>query len=89
MERSWLDRMRAALQYLFGRWPVLLHDAVAACLAWLGAYWFRFNLDEIPDVFLDQALDVLPLVVFWHLVFFVVFGCTGAPGVSPLRTILR
>ena len=74
MERSWLDRMRAALQYLFGRWPVLLHDAVAACLAWLGAYWFRFNLDEIPDVFLDQALAVLPLVVFWHLVFFVVFG---------------
>ena len=74
MERSWLDRMRAALQYLFGRWPVLLHDAVAACLAWLGAYWFRFNLDEIPEVFLDQALAVLPLVVFWHLVFFVVFG---------------
>jgi len=74
MERSWLDRMRAALQYLSGRWPVLVHDATAACLAWLGAYWFRFNLDKIPDVFLDQALAVLPLVVFWHLLFFIVFG---------------
>ena len=66
--------MRAALQYLLGRWPVLVHDATAACLAWLGAYWFRFNLDKIPDVFLDQALAVLPLVVFWHLLFFIVFG---------------
>ena len=74
MERSWLDRIRTALQYLFGRWPVLVHDATAACLAWLGAYWFRFNLDRIPDVFLDQALAMLPLVVFWHLVFFIVFG---------------
>ena len=59
MERSWLDRIRTALQYLFGRWPVLVHDATAACLAWLGAYWFRFNLDRIPDVFLDQALHFM------------------------------
>lgn len=74
MERSWLDRVRAAVRYLFGRWPVLAHDAAAACVAWLGAYWFRFNLDQIPGVFLDQAFAVLPVVVFWHLVFFVVFG---------------
>ena len=74
MERSWVDRVKAAVRYLFGRWPVLAHDAAAASVAWLGAYWFRFNLDQIPDVFLDQAFAVLPLVVFWHLVFFVVFG---------------
>ncbi len=77
MERSWLDRMRAAVRYLFGRWPVLAHDAAAACVAWLGAYWFRFNLGQIPDDFLDRAFEVLPLVVFWHLVFFVVFGFTS------------
>ena len=65
MERSLLDRLLAAARYLLGRWPVLLHDAVAICVAWLGAYWFRFNLDRIPDVFLDQSLAVLPLVVFW------------------------
>ena len=74
MERSLLDRLLAAARYLLGRWPVLLHDAVAVCVAWLGAYWFRFNLDRIPDVFLDQSLAVLPLVVFWNLVFFVAFG---------------
>jgi len=74
MERSLFDRILAATRYLLGRWPVLLHDAIAVCAAWLGAYWFRFNLDRIPEVFLDQSLAVLPLVVFWHLVFFVVFG---------------
>ncbi|MDP6855778.1 MAG: nucleoside-diphosphate sugar epimerase/dehydratase [Arenicellales bacterium] len=74
MERSALEKLLSAARYLLTRWPVLLHDAMAVCIAWLGAYWFRFNLDRIPDVFLDQSLAVLPLVVFWHLVFFVVFG---------------
>ncbi|HCK75511.1 MAG TPA: polysaccharide biosynthesis protein [Gammaproteobacteria bacterium] len=74
MERSLFDRLLAAARYLFGRWPVLLHDAIAVCVAWLGAFWFRFNLDRIPEIFLDQSITFLPLVVFWHLVFFIVFG---------------
>jgi FlaA1/EpsC-like NDP-sugar epimerase len=35
---------------------VLLHDSIAAILAWVGAFWLRFNL-VIPD-------DVLPSLIY-------------------------
>ncbi len=41
-------------------------------IAWLGAYWLRFNLDSIPEPFFSKALLVLPVVVvtqgfvFWY-----------------------
>ncbi len=59
---------------MLGRWPVLVHDGLAVPAAWLGAYWFRFNLHRIPDNFLDQAIAMLPVVLVWHLAFFVIFG---------------
>ena len=59
---------------MLGRWPVLVHDGLAVPAAWLAAYWFRFNLDQIPDIFLDQAIAMLPIVLVWHLAFFVIFG---------------
>ena len=59
---------------MLGRWPVLVHDGLAVPVAWLGAYWFRFNLDRIPDIFLEQAVAMLPIVLVWHLAFFVIFG---------------
>lgn len=48
-----------------------LHDLGAAAVAWLGAYWLRFNL-SIPPEFLSGALDTLAWVVplqalaFWR-----------------------
>ena len=68
------EKILAGLRYLLGRWPVLAHDGLAVSTAWLGAYWFRFNLDQIPDIFLDQAIAMLPIVMVWHLAFFVIFG---------------
>ncbi|MFN3545086.1 MAG: polysaccharide biosynthesis protein [Thiobacillus sp.] len=50
---------------------IILHDIVAAVLAWLGAYWLRFNL-ALPDDFQAAAFStlawVVPLqaVVFWR-----------------------
>ncbi|MBI1284789.1 MAG: NAD-dependent epimerase/dehydratase family protein [Thiobacillus sp.] len=50
---------------------VILHDILAAALAWIGAYWLRFNL-AIPPEYLAAALStmawVVPLqtVVFWR-----------------------
>jgi len=50
---------------------IILHDILAASLAWLGAYWLRFNLD-MPAEFQAAALTtlvwVVPLqaVAFWH-----------------------
>ena len=69
-----LLRFGSAARYLFSRWPVLVHDGAAVAIAWLGAYWFRFNLDQIPPVFFDQAISMLWVVIPAHLVFFVLFG---------------
>ena len=50
---------------------IILHDILVAALAWLGAYWLRFNL-AMPSEFQDAALStliwVVPLqaVVFWR-----------------------
>ena len=50
---------------------IILHDILVAALAWLGAYWLRFNL-AMPPEYLSAALStlvwVVPLqaVVFWR-----------------------
>jgi len=48
------------------------HDVVASGVAWLAAYWLRFNL-EVPPDYLGTALETLPLIIgvnallFWRL----------------------
>jgi len=50
----------------------LAHDVVASGVAWLAAFWLRFNL-EVPPEYLGTALSTLPWVVavnaliFWRL----------------------
>ena len=50
-----------------------IHDLLAIPIAWLAAYWLRFNFGPIPDYVFAHALSVLPVllvvqgVVFWHL----------------------
>lgn len=47
------------------------HDAVAVVVAWLAAYWLRFNLD-IPHPYHEAALNAAPwLVVVYVPVFWV------------------
>jgi FlaA1/EpsC-like NDP-sugar epimerase len=54
------------------RATVFIHDLVMIPLAWLGAYWLRFNLGDIPEEYLVQALEWLPWVLvlqgamFWY-----------------------
>ncbi|MEQ1673468.1 MAG: SDR family NAD(P)-dependent oxidoreductase, partial [Candidatus Nitrotoga sp.] len=49
----------------------ILHDLAAATLAWIFAYWLRFNF-EPPPHFVDEMLHtltwVVPLqgIIFWH-----------------------
>jgi FlaA1/EpsC-like NDP-sugar epimerase len=43
-------------------------------LAWVGAYWLRFNLESIPEPYLGQALKVLPVVIIVHVSVFLYFG---------------
>jgi FlaA1/EpsC-like NDP-sugar epimerase len=48
------------------------HDVVASALAWMAAFWLRFNFD-VPADYMATALETLPLVVlanallFWRL----------------------
>ncbi|MHB1565377.1 MAG: polysaccharide biosynthesis protein [Acidiferrobacter sp.] len=55
------------------RWAIVSHDLLMIPLAWLGAYWLRFNLGTVPWEFLRQGLVVLPIVllvqglVFWNM----------------------
>ena len=50
------------------------HDLAMVPVAWLGAYWLRFNLDSIPPEFFSQALALLPVVWLAQGAMFWVFG---------------
>jgi FlaA1/EpsC-like NDP-sugar epimerase len=55
------------------RLTVFLHDLMAAALAWLAAYWLRFNLD-VPHEFAMVMLARLPIVIGVHVAVFWLFG---------------
>ncbi len=54
-----------------GRYAAFAHDLVMVPVAWLGALWLRFNLGDIPEVYLYHALldlgAIVPIQagVFW------------------------
>ncbi len=50
------DRLRS-------RTAAMTHDLLTIPVAWLAAYWLRFNLGTIPAEYLDGALVALPLVI--------------------------
>jgi FlaA1/EpsC-like NDP-sugar epimerase len=51
------------------RFIVFAHDLIAAALAWLAAFWLRFNF-ELPAEYQDLMLDSLPWVVAMYAVVF-------------------
>ena len=69
-----LINARQQARYVISRWPVLLHDGLMISLSWYLAYWLRFNLSTIPNVFLVEAARLLPLVIICHLGTSVVLG---------------
>ena len=59
---------------LRSRGSAIAHDLLMIPVAWLGAFWLRFNLESIPADFLDQALLLLPVVVVLQGLTFLYFG---------------
>jgi FlaA1/EpsC-like NDP-sugar epimerase len=55
---------------LRARTVIFIHDLVMVVLAWLGAYWLRFNLSVPPALELHAALAWLPLVALVQAVIF-------------------
>ena len=51
-----VDRLRS-------RTAAFTHDLLSIPIAWMLAYWLRFNLDTIPPEFLGGALQALPWVI--------------------------
>lgn len=45
------------------RWRIVLHDLVMIPIAWLLAFWLRYNLETVPDIFLKTAIYSLPVVL--------------------------
>ncbi len=52
---------------------IVAHDIAAAALAWVLAYWLRFNLD-LPDLYLRGMLSGLAWVVLLHAAVFLFLG---------------
>ena len=55
------------------RFIVFGHDVVVAALAWLVAFWLRFNLD-VPADYAAAMVSRLPLVIGVHAVVFWTLG---------------
>ncbi len=66
--------MKAVWSQWRSRWAAFAHDLLSIPIAWLGAYWLRFNLGEIPDEILSQALFTLPWVIIFQTTALWVFG---------------
>ena len=64
--------MRRLMRRLRTRTAAFVHDLCMIPVAWLGAYWLRFNLGDVPGLYWDTAVSLLPLViavngaVFWY-----------------------
>ncbi len=66
--------MRQRLSKFQNRFTVFLHDLAMIPVAWIGAYWLRFNLDAIPPLFWQQALAMLPVLIIVQGIMFWYFG---------------
>src|SRR3990167_2056561 len=70
---------------------IFLHDLTMVVLAWLGAYWLRFNLD-IPVEFIHAMWSALVVVIPVQGIVFYAFGLYRGlwrfASVSDLKRIL-
>jgi len=64
--------MKRVVDKLHNRYTAFLHDLFMVPLAWLGSYWLRFNLGDVPPEYVQSALRMLPVVLavqgglFWY-----------------------
>ena len=61
------------MRMLFRNIVIVVHDLFAVALAWMLAYWLRFNLD-VPDIYYRGMLSGLLWVVPLHAVVFFSLG---------------
>ncbi len=69
-----LRRAYSRLKVYDNRSLAILHDLLMIPVAWLGAYWLRFNLEPLPGVYFSAALEALLVVVVIQALAFRIFG---------------
>ncbi len=67
MMTRWFERLRS-------RFLAFLHDLFWVPIAWIGAYWMRFNLGAVPAEFWSAAWELLPLVMLICALVYSSFG---------------
>lgn len=66
--------MKKFFNYIDRRIIVFTHDFLFISIAWLGAYWLRFNLGPVPGFIFHQAMHALPIVLLLQSFAYWVFG---------------
>ncbi|MCH9673861.1 MAG: polysaccharide biosynthesis protein [Gammaproteobacteria bacterium] len=67
-----MNKLSSVLDRVRSRLGAFCHDLLMIPVAWLGAYWLRYNLETVPAEMLAAGLAVLPGVVvvqgatFWY-----------------------
>lgn len=61
-------------RFISNRLLAIIHDFSLVPVAWMGAYWLRFNLGSIPKGYLESAVSNLWIVVLVQLLAFHYFG---------------
>lgn len=56
------------------RYMAFGHDVIMVPLAWIAAYWFRFNLSAIPPYYIEDIARYLPVVIAIQVTMFWYFG---------------
>ncbi len=69
-----MSKIGIYLRLLKSRWAALLHDIIMIPLAWMLSYWIRYKIGEYPDLLLERALHLLPLIIFIQGGTFIYFG---------------
>ena len=72
------------------RLTIIGHDTLMVICAWLFAFWFRFDLDVIPNQHLSAALNYLPYIIISQSIIFWYFGLyNGVWRFSSLPDLMR
>ena len=58
-----MKRKGSPKRLLRTRGAAFAHDFLAVIVAWLLAFWFRFNLEAVPSPYLGTALKLLPAIL--------------------------
>lgn len=65
---------RAISRIFFNKWAAFAHDVICVPIALLLAYWLRFNLLDVPTIYLAPAKPLLIVVMPLQATLFWIFG---------------